>query len=50
MLECARGPIPGMMPVGIADGIFSTIDVPTIYETAWYYTRLVVGGRREGKL
>jgi hypothetical protein len=50
MLEYARGPIPGMMPFGIADAVFSTIDLPTIGKTAWYYTQLVVGELLKGKV
>jgi len=50
MLEYARGPIPSMLPFGIADAIFSTIDAPTIGKTAWYYTQLVVGELLKGKI
>ncbi|WP_104183414.1 ERG2 family protein [Mycobacterium avium] len=50
MLEYARGPIPAMMPFGIGDAIFSTLDAPTIGKTALYYTRLVVGELLKGKV
>lgn len=50
MLEYARGPIPGMLPFGLADSLFSTIDVPTVVKTAWYYGRLVVRELRQGKV
>jgi hypothetical protein len=39
-----------MMPFGIADAIFSTIDFPTIGKTAWYYMQLVVGELLKGKV
>ncbi len=42
MLEYARGPIPLMLPFGLADTLFSTIDVVTAGRTLWHYGRHVV--------
>ncbi len=50
MLEYARGPIVTMLPFGLADSIFSTVDVPTVAKTAWFYGKLVAGELLKGKL
>ncbi len=50
MLEYARGPIPAMLPFGLADSIFSTVDAPTIGKTAWYYARLTARELLKGKV
>jgi C-8 sterol isomerase len=41
MLEYSRGPIPLMLPFGLADTAFSTLDVPTLARTLGRYGRLV---------
>lgn len=41
VLEYARGPIPRMLPFGLFDAIFSTVDRETIVNTLWYYGRSV---------
>ena len=40
MLEYARGPIPLMLPFGLADSALSTLDYGTIARTIWRYGRL----------
>jgi C-8 sterol isomerase len=40
MLEYARGPIPLMLPFGVADSALSTLDYGTIARTLWRYGRL----------
>lgn len=40
MLEYARGPIPLMLPFGVADTALSTLDYGTIARTLWRYGRL----------
>lgn len=37
VLEYARGPIPTMLPFGLADAIFSTLDYKTIFKTFRIY-------------
>jgi len=39
-LEYARGFVPFMMPFGLADGIFSTLDFKSIRYQMWDYTKL----------
>ena len=34
-LEYARGNIASMLPFGVADGLFSTVDIKTVAQTAW---------------
>lgn len=48
-LEYARGWIPGMMLFGFADGISSTLDVATLWRTAWITGREMVGNLGRGK-
>lgn len=42
MLEYARGPIPTMLPFGLADSMFSTLDVRTTSRTVVEYGKHVV--------
>jgi C-8 sterol isomerase len=50
MLEYARGPIPSMLPFGLADTLFSTLDRNTVGRTLWQYGKLVVKELAQGKL
>ena len=50
MLEYSRGPIFTMLPFGLWDTVFSTLDVVTFAKTFWYYGRLVVDQLMKGKV
>ena len=50
MLEYSRGPIPLMLPFGLADTIFSTLDRSTVARTMWQYGKLVAKELRQGKI
>lgn len=50
MLEYARGPIPTMLPFGLADSLFSTLDRTMIARTIWHYARLATGNLLRGKI
>ncbi len=50
MLEYARGAIPSMLPFGLADTVFSTLDRATIGRTLWHYGRLVTRELLQGKV
>jgi len=50
MLEYARGPIPSMLPFGLSDTVFSTLDRATVGQTLWHYGRLVVRELLQGKI
>ncbi|MDB4433386.1 ERG2 family protein [bacterium] len=50
MLEYARGPIPLMLPFGLWDTIFSTLDVVALAKTVAYYTQLTFGQLLKGKI
>ena len=50
MLEYARGPIPAMLPFGLADSIFSTLDHRALGRTLWHYGRLVVRNLARGNI
>jgi ERG2 and Sigma1 receptor like protein len=50
MLEYARGPIPTMLPFGLSDTVFSTLDHRTVGQTIYHYGRLVVGQLLQGKI
>jgi len=49
-LEYARGWIPLMLPFGVADTIFSTLDVYTLGRTLWIYGKGIVGQLLSGKI
>jgi len=49
-LEYARGWIPLMLPFGIADTIFSTLDFYTLGRTFYIYGKGIVGQLLLGKL
>lgn len=50
MLEYARGPIPTMLPFGLADSLLSTLDRTTIARTLWHYGRLATASLLRGKI
>jgi len=50
MLEYARGPIPTMLPFGLADTVTSTLDLRNFARTFWGYARLTVRELRRGKI
>ena len=50
MLEYARGPIPTMLPFGLADTFFSTRDRRTLTKTIVHYGRLTVKELLQGKI
>lgn len=50
VLEYCRGPIPLMMPFGLADSIFSTLDYKSVRDQSWAYTKLLVKGLLKGRI
>jgi C-8 sterol isomerase len=50
MLEYARGPIPTMLPFGLSDTVFSTLDRQTVGKTLYHYGKLVVRELLQGKI
>ena len=50
MLEYSRGIIPTMLPFGLADTVFSTLDRKTVGRTLWQYGKLVVKELAQGKV
>jgi len=50
MLEYARGPIPTMLPFGLADTLLSTLDWRTAASTVWQYAAMVVRELARGKV
>ncbi len=50
MLEYARGPIPTMLPFGLADSMTSTLDLRTVGRTLYSYGSLVIGELAQGKV
>jgi C-8 sterol isomerase len=50
MLEYARGPIPTMLPFGLADSLTSTLDLRAFSQTLFTYGRLCVGSLLKGKI
>lgn len=49
-LELAQGWIPGMLPFGFADGIFSTLDWETLARTVWITGGEIVRNMLNGKI
>ncbi|KAG0144569.1 hypothetical protein CROQUDRAFT_716608 [Cronartium quercuum f. sp. fusiforme G11] len=49
-LELAQGWIPPMMAFGLADGLFSTLDLPTLWNTCWITGREIVRNLMVGKI
>ena len=50
MLEYARGPIPLMLPFGLADSFSSTLDPTAIRKTVFTYGKLCVKNLLKGKI
>ena len=50
MLEYARGPIVSMLPFGLADTVFSTLDFRTLGRTVWHYARIATMELLRGKI
>ncbi len=50
MLEYARGPIPAMLPFGLADAFLSTLDYSAIARTVLTYGGLTVRSLLKGKI
>ncbi len=50
MLEYARGPIVSMLPFGLADTLFSTLDLRSLARTLWHYGRLTTKELLHGKI
>jgi len=50
MLEYSRGPIPTMLPFGLADTLLSTLDVFALGYTVYEYGRLTVKSLLRGKI
>ncbi|KAH6627005.1 C-8 sterol isomerase [Chaetomium sp. MPI-SDFR-AT-0129] len=48
-LEYARGWIPPMLFFGFADGLSSTLDVPTLWRTTWITGKQMIGNLARGK-
>lgn len=48
-LEYARGWIPPMLFFGFADGLSSTLDIPTLWRTSWLTGKQMVGNLARGK-
>ncbi len=46
ILEYARGPIPTMLPFGLADTVFSTLDLTSLFRTIRLYARHVLRSTR----
>ncbi len=50
MLEYARGPIPLMLPFGLWDSLFSTLDFVSLAKTVWHYGSLAAEQTLKGKI
>ncbi|AEO56932.1 C-8 sterol isomerase [Thermothelomyces thermophilus ATCC 42464] len=48
-LEYARGWIPPMLFFGFADGLSSTLDLPTLWRTSWLTGKQMIGNLARGK-
>ena len=46
ILEYARGAIPTMLPFGVADTVFGTLDFTSLFRTFWLYARHVLRSAR----
>jgi C-8 sterol isomerase len=49
-LEYARGPIPTMLPFGLADTFTSTLDFRSLAKTLWIYTKHTLRELLKGKI
>lgn len=49
-LEYAQGWIPLMLPFGMADTVFSTLDVASFWRTGWLTGRAMVQNLLRGKI
>lgn len=50
MFEYGRGPIPTMLPFGLADAALSTLDVRSVVRTVWQYSRMTTRELLRGKI
>ncbi len=50
MLEYSRGPIPTMLPFGLADTLLSTLDITCLLKTLRIYGTLTVKSLLKGKI
>jgi C-8 sterol isomerase len=50
ILEYARGFIPSMLPFGLADSIFSTLDFRSVWRQSWDYTTICTRELLRGKI
>ena len=50
VLEYCRGPVPLMMPFGLADSIFSTLDFKSVRDQSWTYTKLCTKQLLKGRI
>ena len=50
MLEYARGPIPLMLPFGLWDTLFGTLDFVTLGKTVWQFGEMAVKQLSKGKI
>ncbi|MBN2651724.1 MAG: hypothetical protein JXR63_05015 [Spirochaetales bacterium] len=44
MLEYSRGAIPTMIPCGVADNLFSNLDMKSLFATVYQYGHLIIRG------